>query len=91
MTTNSAFRVDAEPEPDFVVGSVIYAGALDMQVCVPAEWDDARARAFAEHRNPCGTEHGWQIRREGSDMLAGCPERAVCAARDGFVHIMLDA
>ena len=66
-------------------------GIFDMQVCVPSSWTDAEAEAFAEAKNPCGTQGGWQIRREGSRYLAGDPERQPCEKRDGFVHIMLEA
>ncbi len=67
------------------------AGALDCQVCVPADWDDTAVKQFAENVNPCGTEHGWQIRKEGDEALDGDPERVPCQSRPGFVHVMLDA
>ena len=66
-------------------------GILDMQVCVPKEWDDKQVTAFANSASCCGTEHGWGIRKEGDRFLAGRPERVPCADRKGFVHIMLDA
>jgi len=71
--------------------SVVYQGVLDMQVCVPAKWDDEHVRLFAAAAAPCGTSHGWQIRRRGDEALGGDPERNPCAQREGFVHIMLDA
>lgn len=64
---------------------------LDMQVCVPANRTDELVKAFANTKNECGTENGWQIRKEGSPYLIGKPERVKCADREGFVHIMLDA
>ena len=70
---------------------VTHFGFLDMQVCVPAEWTDEQAIAFAEKEFPCGTTNGWQIRREGSEALQGSPERVPCDGRDEHVHIMLDA
>jgi hypothetical protein len=66
-------------------------GALDMQVCAPADWNDEQVLAFAEQVNPCGTSAGWQIRREGDSALQGAPERQPCAGQKGFVHVMLDA
>lgn len=66
-------------------------GALDVQVCVPAAWTDEQVKAFADAEYPCGTMNGWGIRREGSKLLAGAPERVNCASRLGYVHIMLDA
>lgn len=66
-------------------------GILDMQVCVPADWSDAQVLCFAEGAYPCGTEHGWAIRKEGSPYLKGAPERNPCHERDGFVHVTLDA
>jgi hypothetical protein len=71
--------------------AVTRRGALDCQVCVPASWSDDEALAFAAAENPCGTENGWFIRREGDPALHGAPERVCCAARPGFVHLMLDA
>ena len=68
-------------------------GVFDMQVCVPADLSDAEVVAFAERERPCGTDGGWQIRREGDPALAGDPERNPCTGPRGaaFVHIMLDA
>jgi hypothetical protein len=70
---------------------VTKTGALDMQVCVPADWTDEQIKDFADRENLCGTTHGWAIRREGDPFLMGCPERVHCASRPGFVHVMLDA
>jgi len=70
---------------------VTRTGGLNMQVCVPATWNDEQIIGFAESNNPCGTTHGWGIRREGSASLAGMPERNPCSSRDGYVHVMLDA
>ena len=62
-----------------------------MQVCVPEDFTDEQVLAFAERMNPCGTEAGWQIRRQGNALLRGMPERMDCSARYGYVHIVLDA
>ena len=70
---------------------VTRTGVLDMQVCVPKDWTDLQIKAFANTRNPCGTESGWQIRKEGDKQLGGMPERNPCSKRSGFVHIVLDA
>jgi len=77
-------RGNMEPE-------VTQRNALDMQVCVPADWTDEQVKTFADYHNLCGTVAGWQIRKEGSPWLAGKPERNPCAERQGFVHVMLDA
>ena len=69
---------------------VVRYGALDMQVCVPAEWDDEQVQAFANLENPSGTSRGWRIREAGDPLLAGDPERADCTDRFGFVHVTLD-
>jgi len=66
-------------------------GFLDMQVCVPKDWGDEEVIAFAEQGYPCGTSLGWQIRREGSPLLSGDPERQSCDTLEDHVHIMLDA
>lgn len=71
--------------------TVTKIGLLDMQVCVPSDWTDDQVTTFAEQRNPCGTTHGWQIRREGDKALAGAKERVQCATLPSNVHIMLDA
>lgn len=70
---------------------VTKTGALNMQVCVPADWSDEQVKAFADRENLCGTEHGWHIRKAGDPALAGDPERRLCAQREGYVHVMLDA
>lgn len=72
--------------------SVTKRGALDMQVCVPGAWKDEQVIAFAEKENPCGTEHGWGIRKQGHEALSGTDERVKCqGGPEGNVHIMLDA
>lgn len=70
---------------------VTRSSLFSMQVCVPKSYSDEQAREFAERENPCGTEHGWQIRRQGSESLSGCDERTQCVERHDYVHIMLDA
>lgn len=70
---------------------VTHMGFLDMQVCVPTDWDDDQVRRFAEQEYPCGTTNGWQIRRTGDEALLGQNERVTCEGREGYVHIMLDA
>jgi hypothetical protein len=70
---------------------VIKHKALDIQICVPADWTDEQAEEFANREVECGTQHGWQIRHTGDTWLQGDPERVPCAERTGYVHIMLDA
>lgn len=70
---------------------VTYRGALDMQVCVPSDWDDYAVKRFADRENLCGTSNGWCIRKDGDRNLGGAPERVACDERPGYVHIMLDA
>jgi len=70
---------------------VTKTGILDMQVCVPKHWTDGDVLLFANKENECGTEHGWQIRRKGSELLAGAEERTTCNDRSSHVHVMLDA
>jgi hypothetical protein len=66
---------------------VIQTKGLAMQVCVPASWGDVRIIDFAERKNPCGTEHGWQI-KEGDGLF---PKHVPCIAREGYVHVVLEA
>ena len=70
---------------------VLQVGIMDMQVCVPDAYSDVEAVAFAEKEYPCGTSGGWSIVREGSEWLAGDPERAKCVELADHVHIMLEA
>lgn len=70
---------------------VLKRRALDMQVCVPADWNDEDVKLFADENNPRGTENGWFIRKEGDPALGGDPERQQCKDRAGCVHIVLDA
>ena len=49
------------------------------------------AKVLADTHYPCGTENGWQVRKEGHSLLAGAPERVPCDYLHGHVHIMLDA
>lgn len=62
-----------------------------MQVCIPKDWTDEQAKEFAEAENPCGTQHGWHVRKQGDPALSGCNERVACQAREGHVHLMMDA
>lgn len=62
-----------------------------MQICVPKEWNDEQVKEFADSQNPCGTNYGWQIRKDGDPALSGASERVACSDRAGFVHITLDA
>jgi hypothetical protein len=70
---------------------VVRFGVLDTQVCVPATWTDDEVKYFTDTMNPCGTNRGWGIRKNGDAALQGDLERRPCAKRKGFVHIMLDA
>lgn len=70
---------------------VIKMGIFSCQVCVPKEWTDEQVIELAEKKFPCGTTNGWQIRKEGNELLQGQPEQNPCSVRVGFVHIMLDA
>lgn len=63
---------------------IMRKGVFDVDVCVPAYWDDATVIAFTEREFMCGTASGWKIRREP-------PVRVPCASRDGFVHVVLVA
>lgn len=81
----------AEIVAEVNVAEVIRMGSLDMQVCVPDYWTDAQVKEFADRKNPCGTDNGWFIRKQGDRALAGADERVRCGSRSGFVHVMLDA
>lgn len=74
-----------------MAAEIIRQGALSVQVCVPKDWTDEQVVAFTEAEYPCGTEHGWSIRKEGSALLGGDPERRQCAEHQSNVHIVLDA
>lgn len=63
-------------------GVTLRKGLHDCVICVPGEWTDEEAKAFADDDSPYGTEEGWQVRGDG---------RVTCATRRGFVHIQLEA
>lgn len=74
--------------------AVIRSSPLSVQVCVPKDWTDKKVKTFADSRYPCGTTHGWLIRKEGDSQLGKDPERNPCSGRKqrkDFVHIVLDA
>lgn len=63
---------------------------LNLQICVPREYTDAQAKAFANKACLCGTQYGWHVRKEGADY----PEFKQCVTCDKHpenVHILLDA
>lgn len=74
-----------------MTATLLRAGALDAQICVPEGYSDAQVIVFAESAYPCGTADGWQIRRQGDPLLAGADERVPCARHAGHVHVVLDA
>ncbi len=76
---------------EFKEACITKRGFLDMQVCVPGHWTDEGIVRFAERNNPCGTEHGWHIRKQGSKYLSGADERVQCSKYADRVHVMLDA
>ncbi len=90
-TNESGEQLPVGSEAVGYVASVTRRGSLDMQVCIPKEWDDYMVVEFAEKENPCGSSCGWVIRREGSENLAGSAERVQCSQEPDNVHITLDA
>ena len=71
---------------------VIRSKGLDVQVCVPLDWNDEQVIEFAEKSNPCGTENGWQIRKQpGGKLIGDETGRVQCTKFDKMVHIVLDA
>lgn len=68
---------------------VIQCSELSIKVRVPAFWFDKRVIEFVNHKNPCGTKHGWIIRRTGDPALHGDPERKSCKEYVGMVYIIL--
>jgi len=74
-----------------MTATVTRHGVLDMQVCVPSEWDDEQVKRFAEREYPCGTRNGWSIRSGDDPRNQGYPERNPCAELPDHVHIILEA
>ena len=70
---------------------VVRYGVLDCQVCIPKDWTNEQALDFVSKINPCGTQAGWKMRKQGSKYLNGAGERVPCKERKGFVHICFDA
>jgi len=71
--------------------TVLKCKGLDMQVCVPTYWSDTQVKEFAEKENPCGTELGWHILKNGDSRLGKDPERNPCGLGHDFVHVALIA
>lgn len=69
---------------------VVRQGLFDLQVCVPAKWNDEEITNFANSVVPCGTTAGW-IMRTDEALLNGDPVRCPCQERDGCVHVTFDA
>ena len=63
---------------------VTKVGILNLQVCVPENWNDEQVREFANQENLCGTTNGWVVSQR--------PEVAAvkCEGREGFKHVILD-
>ncbi len=68
---------------------IVRAGLLTIQCCVPKEYTDQQIIEFAERHNPCGTQHGWSVRKEGNCFNS--PERVECTKHKENVHVLLDA
>lgn len=63
---------------------VAMRSAFSMQVCVSTDWSDEQAVEFGEQEYPCGTTHGWGVRK-------ATDERVPCHDKPGFVHLVLVA
>lgn len=72
------------------IPTVVRYTGLAMQVCVPKTFTDKQVVEFAEKSHPNLSGKKWNIRREGSEYLAGDPERVTCEELPNHVHIMLD-
>lgn len=68
---------------------VTRTGLCHMQVCVPRDWTDAQAEAYANEQNPTGISSQWQMKHNGDESLIGCDERVQCVECESNVHIML--
>lgn len=73
------------------IPTVVQYTGFAMQVCVPKTFTDEQVVEFAEKSHPKFFDtKSWSIRREGSELLAGDPERVTCDELPNHVHIMLD-
>jgi hypothetical protein len=68
---------------------VVRRGLVSMQVCVPSDFTDEQAAAFANGDTPTGIESEWRVAKQGHDVLAGSDERVTCEQRSGCVHLVL--
>ncbi len=71
--------------------TVLISTVLAMQVCVPETHTDEQIIAFAEKANPCGTQHGWAIAKNGHPALKGDPETVKCGENPNQKHCVLIA
>jgi hypothetical protein len=76
---------ETEPLPE-----VIRHSLFSVQVCVPVDWTDEQARAFAERECPAGTQNGWVLRTTEKGR-PDYPVRIKCSARPDCVHMVFDA
>ncbi len=70
---------------------IVRSAFASIQVCAPVDHSDEQIRNFAEAAFPSGTEHGWQVRKQGDPALRSDPERNPCEKRAGCIHVTLDA
>jgi hypothetical protein len=69
------------------VPTVVRHSILSIQVCIPKEWTDEQAEAFAFGASDM---HPVVMRRNGDSLLAGYPERNQCDELPGHVHVVFD-
>lgn len=67
--------------------AVVREGLFQIQVCVPAGWDDDSVTEWTNREHECGTTKGWTIDKDNPKS----PERVQCEAFASHVHIILNA
>ncbi len=71
-------------------GYVLHNGFLQVVVCVPRSWDDARIEDWVNSENPAGTTHGWIVCTEDIELSDGTtPPRFDCPDDPNRIHVFL--
>ena len=68
---------------------IIRIGFFQMQLCVPKEFSDKEIIEFAERENPAGTQNGWNLVRDGDEILGGDSARVQCLEIEDNIHVVV--
>lgn len=64
---------------------ILKVGLCDCQVCVPQDWTEEQAEAFANTQHPTGIRSRWKVR----DPSNGDARRVTCGDDNTKVHYLM--